>query len=69
MEKITNKFVPDKSTNVFFEGVDASKWYQVKGMNLKHPCVGLLQRASWWGKTFEMLIFKTHLVFIENFLV
>ena len=58
LEKITNKFVPGKSTNVFFEGVDASKWYQVKGMNLKHPCVGLLQRASWWGKTSEMLILK-----------
>ena len=58
MEKITNKFVPDKPTKVFFEGVDASKWYQVKGMNLKHPCVGLLQRASWWGKTSEMLILK-----------
>ena len=58
LEKITNKFVPDKSTNVFFEGVDASKWYQVKGMNLKHPCVGLLQHANWWGKTSEMLILK-----------
>ena len=58
LEKITNKFVPDKPTKVFFEGVDASKWYQVKGMNLKHPCVGLLQRASWWGKTSEMLILK-----------
>ena len=58
LEKITNKFVPDKSTNVFFEGVDASRWYHVKGMNLKHPCVGLLQRASWWGKTSEMLILK-----------
>ena len=58
LEKITNKFVPGKSTKVFFEGVDASRWYQVKGMNLKHPCIGLLQRASWWGKTSEMLILK-----------
>ena len=58
LEKITNKFVPGKSTKVFFEGVDASKWYQVKGMNLKHPCVGLLQHANWWGKTSEMLILK-----------
>jgi len=58
LEKITNKFVPDKSTKVFFEGVDASRWYQVKGMNLKHPCIGLLQRASWWGKTSEMLVLK-----------
>ena len=58
LEKITNKFVPGKSTSIFSEGVDASRWYQVKGMNLKHPCVGLLQRASWWGKTSEMLILK-----------
>ena len=66
LEKITNKFVPDKSTKVFFEGVDASKWYQVKGMNLKHPCIGLLQRANWWGKTSEMLILKNVLEKMPN---
>ena len=66
LEKITNKFVPDKSTKVFFEGVDASRWYHVKGMNLKHPCVGLLQRASWWGKTSEMLILKKVLEKMSN---
>ena len=66
LEKITNKFVPGKSTKVFFEGVDASRWYQVKGMNLKHPCVGLLQRASWWGKTSEMLILKKVLEKMSN---
>jgi glycosyltransferase involved in cell wall biosynthesis len=27
-------------------------------MKLKHPCVGLLQGADWWGKTKEMLILK-----------
>jgi len=27
-------------------------------MKLKHPCVGLLQRSNWWGKTSEMLILK-----------
>ena len=58
LEKITNESVPGKPTNVFFEGVDASRWYQVRGMKLKHPCVGLLQRARWWGKTSEMLILK-----------
>ena len=66
LEKITNKFVPGKSTQVFFEGVDASKWYQVKGMNLKHPCVGLLQRATWWGKTSEKLILKKVLEKMPN---
>ncbi len=66
LEKITNKFVPGKSTNVFSEGVDASRWYQVKGMNLKHPCIGLLQRANWWGKTSEMLILKNVLEKMPN---
>ena len=66
LEKITNKFVPGKSTQVFFEGVDASKWYEVKGMNLKHPCVGLLQRATWWGKTSEMLVLKKVLEKMPN---
>jgi glycosyltransferase involved in cell wall biosynthesis len=66
LEKITNKFVPGKSTNIFSEGVDASRWYQVKGMNLKHPCIGLLQRANWWGKTSEMLILKNVLEKMPN---
>ena len=66
LEKITNKFVPDKPTEVFSEGVDASKWRQVKGMDLKHPCVGLLQRATWWGKTSEMLILKKVLEKMPN---
>ena len=66
LEKITHKFVPGKSTSIFSEGVDASRWYQVKGMNLKHPCVGLLQRANWWGKTSEMLILKNVLEKMPN---
>ena len=56
LEKVTNQYVPGKPTGVFFEGIDASKWYEVKGMKLKHPCVGLLQQSNWWGKTSEMLI-------------
>jgi len=58
LEKITNEYLPHKATDVFFEGTTASRWYQVKGMKLKHPCVGLLQRSNWWGKTSEMLILK-----------
>jgi len=58
LEKITNEYLPHKATDVFFEGITASRWYQVKGVKLKHPCVGLLQRSNWWGKTSEMLILK-----------
>jgi glycosyltransferase involved in cell wall biosynthesis len=56
LENIVKEHYHDKPTSVFFEGIDASRWYQVKGLELKHPCVGLLQNANWWGKTKEMLI-------------
>lgn len=49
---------PYQKTHVFFEGIDKEKWYQVTGFELKHPCVGLLQDANWWGKTKEMLVLK-----------
>ena len=58
LEEITNKFVPGKPTTVFFEGINASRWYNAQGMKLKHPCVGLLQHSNWWGKTSEMLVLK-----------
>jgi len=50
---------PSQKTHVFFEGIDKEKWHSVKGSELKHPCVGLLQDANWWGKTKEMLILKS----------
>ena len=50
----------------FFEGIDASRWYEVKGMKLKHPCIGLLQRSNWWGKTSEMLTLKKVLEKMPN---
>ena len=46
---------PTQKMNVFVEGIDSSKWYKQEGIKLKHPCVGLLQDANWWGKTKEML--------------
>jgi glycosyltransferase involved in cell wall biosynthesis len=39
-----------------YQGISLSEWKLVKGKNLKHPCVGLLQGATIWGKTKEMLI-------------
>ena len=46
---------PQQSIEVFVEGVDKVRWYKQDGMQLKHPCVGLLQDANWWRKTREML--------------
>jgi glycosyltransferase involved in cell wall biosynthesis len=55
---IVREHHPDVPIGIFFEGIDATNWYPVKGMSLKHPCVGLLQDANWWGKTKELLILK-----------
>ena len=58
LEDVVKIHYPKQNTNVFFEGIDASNWYTVSGMKLKHPCVGLLQDPNWWGKTKEMLVLK-----------
>tara|TARA_B100000029_G_scaffold451273_1_gene475758 strand:- start:2888 stop:3946 length:1059 start_codon:yes stop_codon:yes gene_type:complete len=66
LEKVTNENVPGQKTDVFFEGIDATKWYKSQGMKLEHPCVGLVQRANWWGKTKEMLKLKNVLEKMPN---
>lgn len=58
LEKIVKQRYPNKKTNVLHGGITPSEWYSSKGMNLKHPCVGLVQRASIWGKAQEMLILQ-----------
>lgn len=58
LEDVVKDHHPEQATFPFLEGVDAKHWYNVEGMKLKHPCVGLLQGADWWGKTKEMLILK-----------
>ena len=58
LEKIMKKHYPNKNTHVLQSGITASRWYSVKGMNLKHPCIGILQGAVIWGKAQEMLILE-----------
>ena len=55
LEKITKKKFPGKPTYVLQSGIDSSRWYHEKGLQLKHPCVGLLQGSVIWGKAQEML--------------
>ncbi len=47
---------PDKKIILMYNGIDESDWIPGGEMELKHPCVGLLQRAQVWGKAQEMLI-------------
>ena len=58
LEEIVKQHNPNQTTAVFFEGINSSHWYKIEGMELNHPCVGLLQDANWWGKTKEMLVLK-----------
>ena len=56
--EVVREHYPKQNLHVFVEGIDSSKWYTEKGMELKHPCVGLVQRAHHWAKSSEMLILK-----------
>ena len=57
LENVVRKNIPEKNIELFSaDGRDQSEWNQVSGMNLKHPCVGLLQGMNVWGKTRELLI-------------
>jgi glycosyltransferase involved in cell wall biosynthesis len=55
LEPFVKEYYPNKSVQVLYGGIDSSRWYPVQEMELKHPCVGLLQGAWIWGKTKEIL--------------
>jgi len=46
---------PNIPSEVLYQGINPSRWRISEGMNLKHPCVGLLQGSVIWGKAKEML--------------
>jgi len=66
LEKIVNKKLVNKPTYVLQSGIDSSKWIKTKPMELKHPCVGLLQGATIWGKTKELILLKKILPALPN---
>ena len=60
------KEIMGKNTYVMYQGINEKKWFNEKGLKLKHPCVGLVQSANIWGKTQEMLILKNVLKKFPN---
>ena len=48
--------LPNSQTSIMYQGINPKNWFKTDGMKLKHPCVGILQGATIWGKTKEMLI-------------
>ena len=47
---------PKNKTDILYQGIDPSNWYYQKGLNLKHPCIGLLQNANIFEKAKELEI-------------
>ena len=58
LEDVVNEQYPKQHTGIFLEGINSERWHHTKKMELKHPCVGLIQDANWWGKTKELLVLE-----------
>ena len=56
LNDVVTKRYPKKSVQTLYQGISPSNWFHADGMKLKHPCVGLLQSATIWDKTKEILI-------------
>ena len=56
LEKIVKDRYPDKRIDVLYQGIDNLEWFEQKGMNLQHPCIGIVQDANIWKKTKELTI-------------
>ena len=55
---VVKEHYPKQTTSVFIEGIDGFDSSQNNMLKLKHPCVGLVQRAHHWAKTSELLILR-----------
>ena len=66
LENIVKQRYPEKNSATLYQGISSSNWYQVKGMKLKHPCVGLLQSAVIFEKAKEMLTLEQVLKALPN---
>jgi len=58
LEDVVKEHYPKQNTGVFLEGINSSRWYHTEKIELRHPCVGLVQDANWWGKTKELLVLQ-----------
>ena len=58
LENVVKERYPKQNTGVFLEGIDSKHWYHTNKIELKHPCVGIVQDANWWGKTKELLVLE-----------
>jgi len=55
LEDVVKEHYPQKSSAIMYQGISSDNWYESEGMNLKHPCVGLVQGAVILEKTEQLL--------------
>jgi len=55
LEDVVKEHYPQKSSSVMYQGISSDNWHDGEGMELKHPCVGLVQGAVILEKTEELL--------------
>jgi glycosyltransferase involved in cell wall biosynthesis len=56
LSEITKERYSNKPVETMYQAINSDNWFHKKGMELKHPCVGILQSATIWEKTKEMQI-------------
>ena len=56
LSEITKNRYFEKPVETMYQGINPDNWFHKKGMELKHPCIGILQSATIWEKTKELLI-------------
>jgi len=56
LSKITKQRYSGKPVETMYQAINFENWFHKKGIELKHPCVGILQSATIWEKTKEMKI-------------
>ena len=56
LSNITKGRYSGKSVETMYQAINPENWFHKKGIELKHPCVGILQSATIWDKTKELLV-------------
>ncbi len=56
LSKITRERSYERPVETMYQGINPDNWFETKGMKLKHPCIGILQSATIWEKTKELMI-------------
>ncbi len=58
LSNLVTKNYPEKPNHVLYQGIEPTNWFSDEKMELKHPCVGLLQSATIWEKSRQLLLLK-----------